>query len=109
MNNNLLDNLPAQLPAEQTDVLVTQGNVRIERIISTGHSSPDGFWYDQAEAEWVTLLSGQAQLQFEDGMVVDLVPGDHVCIAAHRKHRVQWTSDREPTVWLAVFMGEPPA
>jgi len=24
-------------------------------------------------------------------------------IAAHRKHRVEWTTPDEPTVWLAVF------
>jgi cupin 2 domain-containing protein len=29
--------------------------------------------------------------------------GDFVNIPAHRKHRVEWTTPDEPTVWLAVF------
>ena len=27
--------------------------LRIERIVSEGHVSPEGFWYDQDEPEWV--------------------------------------------------------
>jgi cupin 2 domain-containing protein len=32
----------------------------------------------------------------------DLHPGDHVLIAAHRRHRVTRTAKGEPTIWLAV-------
>ncbi|MHB8901737.1 MAG: cupin domain-containing protein [Thermoguttaceae bacterium] len=32
--------------------------------------------------------------------------GDHVRIPAGKRHRVEWTSPREPTVWLAVFYEE---
>jgi cupin 2 domain-containing protein len=34
---------------------------------------------------------------------IDLKPHDHVTIPAHRRHRVEWTTSKEPTVWLAVF------
>ncbi|MEZ6091453.1 MAG: cupin domain-containing protein [Pirellulaceae bacterium] len=67
------------------------------------HASPEGFWYDQEENEWVVVLKGEAALLFEDGESVQMMPGDHVLIPAHRKHRVQWTTPDEPTVWLAVF------
>lgn len=78
--------------------------MRIGRIVSHGHASPDGFWYDQARAEWVVVLKGAARLRFEDG-VLEMRPGSFMNIPAHRKHRVEWTTPCEPTVWLAVFYG----
>jgi cupin 2 domain-containing protein len=53
----------------------------------------------------VTVVRGAARLRFEDG-VVEMRPGDHVTIPAHRRHRVEWTTPDEPTVWLAVFYQE---
>lgn len=100
---NLFANLPAALPEELTTVLAESKHVRIERIVSTGQASPAGFWYDQADEEWVVVLQGTASLRFDDGEVLAMNPGDHVLIPAHRKHRVEQTSLLEPTVWLAVF------
>lgn len=99
---NLLSDLPKNLPEELTTVLQQGQGVRIERIVSTGHKSPEGFWYDQPENEWVMVLTGAARLQFED-TVVEMKAGDSISIPAHQKHRVLWTSPDEPTVWLAVF------
>jgi cupin 2 domain-containing protein len=101
---NLLSNLPQNLPEELTTVLQQAHGVRIERIVSTGHKSQEGYWYDQPEHEWVMVLTGAARLQFED-RVVEMKPGDSINIPAHQKHRVEWTSPNEPTVWLAVFYG----
>jgi cupin 2 domain-containing protein len=100
---NLFTDLPSTFPEELVEVLAKNQHVRIERIVSTGHASPEGFWYDQDEAEWVVVLKGKAKLLFEDGETVEMTPGDHVLIPAHRKHRVEWTTPDEPTVWLAVF------
>jgi len=101
---NLFDDFPEEFDDESMEELVGADNVRIERIVSQGHSSPEGFWYDQEEDEWVTLLTGAAGLVFEDEEEeVVLRPGDHVKIPAHKKHRVAWTSQDEETVWLAVF------
>jgi len=99
---NLLSSLPKNLPKELIEVLQQGQGVRIKRIISTGHRSPENFWYDQLENEWVMVLKGAARLQFED-RVVELLPGDSIKISAHKKHRVEWTTPDEPTVWLAVF------
>jgi cupin 2 domain-containing protein len=99
---NLLFEIPTGLPEELVTVLAESGHVRIERIVSQGQSSPEGFWYDQSEHEWVVVLQGAARLEFE-GEVLDLGPGDFVNIPAHRKHRVAWTTPVGPTVWLAVF------
>jgi cupin 2 domain-containing protein len=48
-------------------------------------------------------VAGAARLQFEgEDRPVELRPGDHVAIPARRRHRVEWTTPDEPTVWLAV-------
>ena len=101
---NLLADLPAQLPDELFTMLLDAADVRIERIVSHGHASAADFWYDQPQGEWVIVLRGAARLQFEDG-IVDIQPGDFINIPAHKKHRVEWTTPDEPTVWLAVHYG----
>lgn len=101
---NLFFDLPTSAPDELVDVVAESDDVRIERIVSTGHRSPPGFWYDQDTDEWVVVLRGEAKLLLEgDTESIHLKPGDHLNIPAHRKHRVDWTSPNEPTVWLAVF------
>ena len=59
----------------------------------------------QTQNEWVIVLKGAASLQFEDGMV-EMKVGDFINIPAFKKHRVDWTTPDESTVWLAVFYGE---
>jgi cupin 2 domain-containing protein len=100
MPTNLLADLPLDLPEELLTTMLKAPGVRIERIISRGHRSPDGFWYDQPDFEWVLVLKGAATLEFEDD-TVELGPGDCIAIPAHKKHRVAWTTPAEPTVWLA--------
>lgn len=82
-------------------------SVRIERIISHGHASAEGFWYDQDDDEWVMMLRGTAAIRFGDGTLVDLGPGDHVHIPRHIRHRVERTSD--DVVWLAVHLKAEPS
>jgi cupin 2 domain-containing protein len=96
--------LPSNVTEELTETLAESKHVSIERIVSTGQASPEGFWYDQEQAEWVVVLTGEAKLLFEgDDKPIRLTSGDHVTISAHRRHRVEWTTPDEPTVWLAVF------
>ena len=99
---NLFRSIPATLPNEITETLVQAKQLRFERIVSQGHASPEGFWYDQAENEFVLLVQGAARLRVEDD-VVEMKLGDWINIPAHRKHRVEWTTPDEKTVWLAVF------
>ena len=102
MKRNLFEDIPGELPEELISVLVENGPVKIERIVSDGHASPEGFWYDQEQAEWVLIISGSAVLRFEDETIA-LSPGEHLLIPAHRRHRVESTSLTEKTIWLAVF------
>lgn len=101
---NIFD-LLAQPPDELISTLLDAANVRIERIVSHGHASPEGFWYDQDRHEWVVVLKGAARLRFEDG-TVEMKPGDFVNIPAHKQHRVEWTTPDEPTIRLAVHYEE---
>jgi len=104
LKRNLFEDVPIGAADEVFEEILAHGDVRIERIVSNGQRSPNGFWYDQAENEWVILLSGRAGLQIDgDDDVVVLAPGDSVNLPAHRKHRVAWTAEDGPTVWLAVF------
>ncbi len=106
-SGNLFSALPCSLPEEAIDVLLEQGKVRIERIVSTGHATPSGEWYDQQREEWVVLLRGAARLRFEaESEERNLAPGDWLHIPARARHRVTWTRPGEPTVWLAVHLGE---
>ncbi len=105
-----IDNLfaaPNVLPQELVDVLFcSAGPARVERIVSQGHASPPGFWYDQAEHEWVALLQGEAALELEGEPPLVLRPGDHCFLPAHVRHRIIWTAPDGITVWLAVFFAD---
>jgi cupin 2 domain-containing protein len=101
---NLLFPLPDARTAEQVDALVSRPGLKIERIVSFGQASPPGFWYDQAESEWVLLLAGAARVRFADESEARLLgPGDWLEIAPHRCHRVDWTDPGCPTIWLTVL------
>ena len=99
---NIFENIPDEIPDELFEIISDKNDVVIERIISDGHVTPEGFWYDQEKNEFVILLKGSAEILFEDNSTVQLKPGDYLTIPPHKKHRVERTSDDEKTVWLAV-------
>ncbi len=98
-----LSELPVNSRNEIIDTLVNAANVRVERIVSCGQKSPEGFWYDQQENEWVILLKGNAILEFEVSGSIELQAGDYLNIPAHQKHRILSTSENPECVWIAVF------
>lgn len=102
MDNNIFKDVPEDLPEELVQTLLDNKNIRIERIVSKGHQSKEDFWYDQAENEWVILITGNAVLEFETGKVT-LKAGDYLNIPAHKKHRVAWTDPDVESIWLAIF------
>lgn len=106
-------NIPAFIPEEVVETIhesaLSSGGssrIRIERILSAGQSSPEGFWYDQPENEWVLLIQGEARLAFDDGSSFAMKAGDHILIEARRRHRVEFTSVEPPCVWVCVFFGD---
>jgi cupin 2 domain-containing protein len=104
LKGNVYSAIPERFKDEILETLVDSERVRIQRIISDSHKSPEGFWYDQPEGEFVLLLEGLAALRFEgEDEVSVLNPGDWVDIPPHVRHRVEWTDPEQKTVWLAVF------
>jgi cupin 2 domain-containing protein len=103
---NIFASVAEKARHEQISTLLATTHLRLERIVSHAHASPEGFWYDQEWAEWVIVLRGSAGLLFEgESSPHVLGPGDYLDIPAHARHRVAWTDPGEPTVWLAVHYG----
>jgi cupin 2 domain-containing protein len=100
---SLFESIPSELPEELFDTISSTDDVKIERIVSRGHASPEGFWHDQENNEFVLVVGGSAglKLENEDDIVV-LKAGDYFNIEAHVKHRVEWTDSTCETIWLAV-------
>jgi cupin 2 domain-containing protein len=99
----LFESIPVELPEEIIDTICSTDSVKIERIVSRGHASPEGFWYDQERNEFVLVVRGSAGLKVEnEDDIVVLKAGDYLNIAAHVKHRVEWTDPTCETIWLAV-------
>ena len=102
---NIFDDIPAHLPAERFDSIIHNPSLRLERIVSKGHCTPPGEWYDQKWDEWVLLLSGSARLTIageKDSR--PLKPGDHLFLPAGQRHRIDWTDPDADTVWLALHL-----
>lgn len=102
---NLLEAQPSAREAEVTELLLRAQGVRVERIVSFGQASPEGFWYDQDEAEWVMLVAGRARLTIADeSSDRHLEAGDAIYLPAGCRHRVAWTDPTQQSVWLALFV-----
>ena len=99
---NLFQNIPNNLPEEFFETIAQSDNIKIEKIISDGHTSPPGFWYNQDQNEFVIVLKGNAILKFEDGTTQKMSEGDYQIIPAHKKHRVSYTDNSIQTIWLVV-------
>lgn len=100
---NLFANTSDNQRDELIETIIQKAGLRIEKIVSHDHCSPEGFWYDQDENEWVILLKGSAGLRFDDQEdVFILVPGDYLHIDRRQRHRVEWTDPEQDTIWLAV-------
>lgn len=102
---NIYADVPKNIPQEIFETIISNESVKLERILSKGHSTPNGQWYNQEQDEWVILLKGNAGLLFEgEDEVIKMLPGDYLHIPAHRKHRVEWTATDQETVWLAIHI-----
>ncbi len=101
--SNIFSDIQKKAPDEVLETIIQTQQLKIERIISRGHATTKGEWYDQDKNEWVIVLKGNAGLLFEgNDKTVVLKTGDYINIPAHQKHRVEWTEPEEETIWLAV-------
>ena len=88
------------LTEEFTSILAEGRGVRVEKIVSAGQTTG---WCDQAETEFVSLLQGEAEIEYENGETVRLLKGDTLIINPRERHRVSFTTTEPPCVWLCVF------
>jgi len=102
MNKNIFQNIPKPSDKEFFEELILKDGVKIERIVSFGHTTSEFEWYDQENDEWVILLQGEAVLSFLGESDVKMKAGDYINIPAYKKHRVSWTKPDEESIWLAV-------
>ncbi len=100
--NNIFQDIPVHLTEESFQSILSAKHVKIERIVSKGHTSPKSGWYDQDSNEWVILLKGNAEIQFFNGNTLRLEAGDYIHISAHDRHKVIWTDPAVDSVWLAI-------
>ena len=101
---NIFPGIPDNLPDELIELILENQDVKIERIVSRGHTSPHDFWYDQDKNEFVFLVCGEARLRIEKKeKLVHIKAGDYMFIHAHERHRVEWTAPDTETVWLTVY------
>ncbi len=100
---NIFSDIQTKAPDEALEKILQTQQFKIERIISHGHATAEGEWYDQDKDEWVLVLKGNAGLLFEgNDETVAVKTGDYINIPAHQKHRVEWTDPEEETIWLAI-------
>lgn len=102
MISNIFNSNSEKINEEVLENLIKTDSFLLERIISEGHTTPEGYFYDQKQNEFVLLLKGFAKIAFED-CEVELKEGDYLIIPAHKKHRVTYTSEKEKTFWLTLY------
>ncbi len=101
---NIFSDIPKDLSKEIFEQIIAVDKIKIERIISKGHSAPDNKWYNQKRSEFVIILKGNAELLFEkNNKIIKMKKGDYINILKHVKHRVIKTNPEKETIWLAVF------
>ena len=90
---------------ENIEILYQDEKIRIEKIVSCGYFSPENFWYDQSEKEYIYIALGEGGLEFEKEKIT-LKKGDFYYIEPHKKHRVYYTSTNPPCIWICLFCSE---
>ena len=103
--HNIAGAIPSGAASEHFETLAKSPTVQIERIISAGHTTPEGEWFDQTRDEWVMIAHGAARMAVEgESGELELNVGDWVLIPAGCRHRVTWTTPDTQTIWLAVHL-----
>ncbi len=99
---NIFTQIPSELKDELFEDIISSNSIKIERIISDGHTSPKKGWYKSSQNEWVIVLQGKAILELEKKSI-ELNVGDYFNIEADTKHKVSYTSKSEKTIWLTIY------
>ncbi len=107
MKNNIFDFFNINFDTEKDENIYNifeSKNIKIERIVSWGQSTPNDFWYNQPHDEWILLLNGEACIAYDDNRTFNIRHGDYMLIPAFQKHKVTHTSSEPKCVWLAIHL-----
>jgi len=87
---------------EEFQDLLSNKKIKIERIISSGQTTPKDIWLSGKTDEWVILLKGKAGISLRSGEKINLEEGDYIFIKSGTEHRVTYTSKKPECIWLAI-------
>jgi cupin 2 domain-containing protein len=104
MNNIFEINKELDFTNEIFFQLYKNKNCLIEKIISTGQKTEEGKWLEEKNDEFVILLQGESELEFESGEKITLCKGDYCIIPANTKHRINYTTSNPQCLWLAIHI-----
>ena len=88
--------------SEIFEILKENDKIIIEKIISYGQKTPDEEWLSEINDEWVILLQGKSEILYENNLSCIMKAGDYIFIPSGTKHKVTYTSEKPPCIWLAV-------
>lgn len=91
---------------EYTETMLSGDNWRLERIISRGHVSPEGFWYEQNEDEWGRGAPRRGRNHVGRRNEMHVKKRRKRAYSAKCRHRVSRTSENPECIWLCFFAAE---
>jgi cupin 2 domain-containing protein len=97
--NNIFEDIPKKITGEIVKRLLSSKKFMIERVVSAASNLPSHV-YNQKEGEFVMLIDGYAELEFQK-QIVKMRKGDYINIPPHSKHRILKTDKN--TQWLCIF------
>jgi cupin 2 domain-containing protein len=100
--NILTDPLLNPKDPESFEELVKTNDLLIERIVTGKKFQTPGPWYDQNHDEWVLMVKGIAELEFENNEIIRVKEGDYIFIPAKKRHRVRSVKHDQDCIWLAI-------
>jgi quercetin dioxygenase-like cupin family protein len=72
----------------------SNGNMRAQVMMaSQGMSRPTGWHYHECDGQFIYILKGWVELQFEDGRTIKVEEGDSLFIPGYLPHNETRTSD----------------
>jgi len=79
------------------------GNMRAQVMLaSQGLSRPTGWHYHECDGQFIYILKGWVELQFEDGKTIKVEQGDSLFIPGYLRHNETRTSDEMEILEVSV-------
>lgn len=79
------------------------GNMRAQVMTaSQGLSRPTGWHYHECDGQFIYILKGWVELQFEDGKMIKVEEGDSLFIPGYLRHNETRTSDEMEILEVSV-------